>query len=111
VQKAGVVVHAIYTGGGRFSNSFRGQFAQSNLVMLTDGSGGYNFYEGIGAPVSFTPYLKQLDMVLHNQFLLTFAIAPSGKSKGELKPIDIRTEQHNVDLKYPKLVLVPGQPR
>jgi hypothetical protein len=50
-------------------------------------------------------------MVLHNQYLLTFAIAPSEKSKGELKPIDIRTEQHNVDLKYPKQILVPGQPK
>jgi hypothetical protein len=110
VQKAGVIVHAIYTGGDRFGRSFRGQYAQSNLVMLTDGSGGYNFFEGIGAPVSFAPYLKQLDMVLHNQFLLTVAIPPSDKAKGELRPIEIRTEQRNVELKYPKQVRVPGKP-
>lgn len=109
VQKAGVIVHAIYTGSSRLSTSFRGQFAQSNLVMLAEGSGGYNLYDGIGMPVSFSPYLKQLDMVLHNQFLLTFAIAPSEKKKGELKPIEIRTEQRDIQLKYPKLVLVPGQ--
>jgi len=109
VQKAGVIVHAIYTGGDRFARSLRGQFAQSNLVMLTEGSGGYNLYDGILAPVSFSPYLKQLDMVLHNQFLLTFAIAPSEKAKGELKPIEIRTEQRNVALKYAKLIRVPGK--
>jgi hypothetical protein len=109
VQKAGVVVHTIYTGGDRFGRSFRAQYAQSNLIMLTDGSGGYNFFEGLGSPVSFSPYLKQLDMVLHNQFLLTFAIAPSEKSKGELKPIEVRTEQRNVDLKYSKQIRVPGR--
>ena len=109
VQKAGVIVHTIYTGGDRFGRSLRGQFAQSNLVMLTEESGGYNFFEGLSAPISFSPYLKQLDMVLHNQFLLTFTIAPSEKAKGELKPIEIRTEQRNVELKYPKQIRVPAR--
>jgi hypothetical protein len=109
VQKGGVEVHAIYTDGVHFGETLRGQFAQSNLVMLTDGSGGYNFFEGVSTPVSFTPFLKQLDMVLHNQYLLTFAIDRSKKAKGELRPIEIRTEQHNVDFKYPKQVLVPGE--
>ena len=109
VQKAGVIVHAIYLGGGRFARSIRGSYAQSNLVMLTEGSGGYNLYDGLLPPVSFSPYLKQLDMALHNQFLLTFAIEPSGKPKGELKSIEIRTEQRNIQMKYPKQILVPGQ--
>ena len=109
VQKAGVTVHAIYLGGGRSARSIRGSYAQSNLVMLTEGSGGYDLYDGLLPPVSFSPYLKQLDMALHNQFLLTFAIEPSGKPKGELKSIEIRTEQRDIQMKYPKQVLVPGQ--
>ena len=108
-QKAGVIVHAIYTDGVRFGETLRGQFAQGNLVELTDGSGGFNFFEGISTPVSFSPYLHQLDMVLHNQYLLTAGIPPSNKSKGELRPLEIRIEQHNVQLKYPKQVFVPGQ--
>jgi hypothetical protein len=109
-QKAGVVVHAIYTDGGpRFGETLRGQFAQTNLVQLTDGSGGYNFFEGVSTPVSFAPYLKQLDMALHNQYLLTFAIERSKKEKGELRSIEIRTEQRNVQFKYPKQVLVSGR--
>jgi hypothetical protein len=108
-QKAGVVVHTIYTDGVRFGETLRGQFAQGNLVELTDGSGGFNFFEGVSTPVSFSPYLKQLDMVLHNQYLLTVGIARSNKAKGELRPLEIRTEQHNVQLKFPKQVLVPGQ--
>jgi hypothetical protein len=107
-QETGVVVHTIYTDGVRFGETLRGQFAQDNLVQLTEQSGGFNFFEGISTPVSFSPYLNQLSMVLHNQFLLTFAIPRSSKSKGELRSINIRTEQHNVELKYAKQILVPG---
>jgi hypothetical protein len=108
-QKAGVVVHTIYTDGVRFGETLRGQFAQDNLVQLTEQSGGFNFFEGISTPISFSPYLKQLDMVLHNQYLLTVAFPPTNKSKGELRSLEIRTEQHNVQLKYPKQILVPGK--
>ena len=108
VEKAGVVVHAIDTGGVRLGDSIRGEFAEGNLAQLTAGSGGYNLFDGITAPVSFSPYLKELDMALRNQYRLTFAIEPSNKSKGEIRDIKIRTEQHNVDLRYAKQVLVPG---
>ncbi len=107
-QRAGVVVHAIYTDGVRFGETLRGQFAQDNLVQLADQTGGFSFFEGISTPVSFAPYLNQLDMLLHNQYLLTVSFQPSGKERGELRPIEIRTEQKNVTLKYPKQVFVPG---
>ena len=107
-QKGGVVVHTIYTDGVRFGETLRGQFAQDNLVQLTDQSGGFNFFEGIATPVSFAPYLNQLNMVLHNQYLLTVAIPRTDKRKGELRPLELKLEQRNVELKYPKQVLVPG---
>ena len=110
-QKGGVVVHAIYTDGVRFGETLRGQYAQTNLVELTNQSGGYNFFEGISTPVSFSPYLNQLNMVLHNQYLLTVAIAPSDKKNGELRPLELKLEQRNVELKYPKLIRVPGESR
>jgi len=104
IQKAGVVVHTIYAGAGvRFGESLRGQFAQGNLEKITSASGGYGFFQGTTAPVSFSPYLKQLDAVLRNQYHLTFT-APNTKEKGELHEIDIRVEQPNVELKYPKQV-------
>jgi hypothetical protein len=107
-QKAGIEVHAIYTAGANFDESMRGQFAQGNLVQLAEDSGGYNLFEGVSTPMSFSPYLKMLDTALRHQYRLTFTIEPSGKAKGELRDIKIRTEQHGVDLRYPKLVLVPG---
>ena len=107
-QKAGVVVHAIYTDGASFDESMQGQFAQGNLAQLAEGSGGYNLFEGVSTPMSFSPYFKQLDTALRHQYRLTFAIEPSNKAKGELREITIRTEQHGVHLRYPKQVLVPG---
>jgi hypothetical protein len=107
-QKAGVEVHAIYTAGGSFDQTLRGQFAQGNLVQLAEDSGGYNLFEGVSTPMSFAPYLKLLDTALRHQYRLTFTIEPSNKAKGELREIKIRIEQHGVELRYPKLVLVPG---
>lgn len=108
-QKSGVVVHSIYAGGRRLGRTFRGMIAQSNLGELTSDSGGEAFFQGIEMPIAFAPYLKQLDMILKNQYLLTFTTAPSAKAKGELRSIHIRTEQRNVKLWYPHEVLVPGK--
>ena len=58
MQKAGVVIHTIYTGGRlSFDESLRGQNAQDNLVKITDASGGYGFFEGIAAPVRSALFL------------------------------------------------------
>ena len=108
VQKAGVEVHAIYTAGASFDESTGGEFAEGNLMQLAESSGGYNLFEGVSTPMTFTPYLRLLDVVLRHQYRLTFAIEPTNKTSGEFRAITIRTEQHHVDLRYPKLVWVPG---
>ena len=111
VQKAGVVVHTVYTGSSiRFAETFRGQYAQSNLEELTSGSGGFGFYEGISPPVSYHPFLQQLNQVLQNQYVLTFSMPVREKKNGELRGIDVHIEQRNLEIKYPKQVFVPGQP-
>jgi len=108
IQRAGVVVYAIYFNGGVFDQSMSGEIAQGNLRELTQESGGYNLFDGVSMPMSYSSYLRQLQTALRHQYRLTFDIAPIGKAKGELREIKIRTEQHHVDLKYPKQVFVPG---
>ncbi len=111
VQKAGVVVHTVYTGSSiRFAATFRGQYAQANLEELTSGSGGFGFYEGISPPVSYHPFLQELNQVLQNQYVLTFRMPVREKKNGELRGIDVHIEQRNLEIKYPKQVFVPGQP-
>lgn len=109
VQRAGVNVHSIYVGPLRLGLSFFGMIAQGNLGQLTSDSGGDAFFQGLSTPVSFKPFLEQLNMILQNQYLVTFEVPASTKPKGDLRPISIRTEQAHVRLLYPHRVLVPGK--
>lgn len=109
-QKAGVIIHTLYaTGVGRVSrSSFRVSYGQSNLAKLADGTGGEAFFQGLLTPISFAPFLQQLEMVLKNQYFLTFTAERSKKEKGELRSFHVRTEQRNVEISHEDRILVPG---
>jgi hypothetical protein len=110
-QKAGIMIHTLYArGGGREGrNLFRVNYGQSNLAQMADGTGGEAFFQGLETPISFTPYLEQLDMVLHNQYILTFTTPRSLKKNGELRGFKVSTEQHNVEISAARYVWVPGR--
>ena len=108
VTKARAVVHTLYAGSAGFGASFRGNIAQGNLDQITAESGGKSFFEGVSAPVAFAPFLNRLEMILRNQYLLSFTTARSSERNGELRSIRIRTEQHNAIISAPKEVFVPG---
>jgi hypothetical protein len=109
VLKSGVLVHTIYTGGFRLAESpFLQNIAWQNLTRISGDSGGEQFFQGFETPVDFTPIFHQLDAVLNNQYLLTFATPQSKKKNGELRRIDIVVEQHNVKVSHASQVFVPG---
>jgi hypothetical protein len=73
-QRAGVPVYSIYFGdsgirGGR--SSFSGQ---SYLSQLAQATGGVAFYQGIGNPVSLSPYLKQFQNAVAETYVATFPV-------------------------------------
>jgi hypothetical protein len=108
-QTSGVVIHSIYTGGPRLANSpFRMEVAWRNLDQLTGGTGGQTFFQGSETPVDFVPIFRQLDAVLKNQYLLTFTTPRSEKKNGEMREIQVRTEQRDVKLYHVNQVFVPG---
>jgi hypothetical protein len=109
-QKAGIIIHSLFaTGVGRLSrNFFRVNLGQSNLAQLTDGTGGEAFFQGTLTPISFAPFLAELDIVLKNQYWLTFSTARSKKAKGELKSFRVRSELRDVEISAAEKVLVPG---
>lgn len=109
-ETAGIMIHTLYsTGVGRVArNLFRSNLGQSNLSKITDATGGEAFFQGLQTPISFGPYLQQLDVVLRNQYWLTFAMLRSKKAKGDLRPFHVTTEQHNVEISAPREVFVPG---
>jgi hypothetical protein len=84
-QKAGIIIHTLFANGvGRVGRMrFRISYGQSNLSQITEETGGQSFFQGFQTPISFAPYLTELDLVLKNQYLLTFATHPSKSAKGE----------------------------
>jgi hypothetical protein len=109
-QRAGVMIHTLFaTGVGRATrNSFRLNLGQSNLAKIADATGGEAFFQGFFTPVSYAPFLQQLDMVLKNQYWLSWATERAKKPKGELRGFKVRTEQRGVDISAADKVFVPG---
>jgi len=57
-------------------------------------------------PVSFAPYLDQLQKILDNQYLLTVSAQPGKKT--QLQNVNIDTEVAGVELASADAVWVPG---
>lgn len=108
-QTAGIMIHTLYcSGADRYGrNMFRVSYGQTNLAQLTDGTGGESFFQGLQTPISFAPYLGQLDMILRNQSFLTFEATKSKKEKGDLRGIRVRSEEKDLDISAADRVLVP----
>ncbi len=80
-----------YPNAGHISRSFfLANTAQNNLSKLCEETGGEAFYLGFSEPVSFKPYLDELQMHLNNQYLLTFA--GDGGAKGKFVGLRLMTE-------------------
>ena len=112
-QRTGTIVHTIYFPGvGRMHHNFwEANNGQNGIAKLSDETGGESFAQGTESPVSFAPYLKQLDMILHNQYFLTFTTARSKGKKGELRNFRVETEERNADISHASAVWVPGTPK
>jgi hypothetical protein len=99
-QRENVNLWSIYSPGfGHRSRSFfLSNLGQNNLSKMTDETGGETFYLGSGAPVSFKPYLDELQTHLGNQYLLTFA--GDGGSKGKYVRLQLKTELPDVEYSH-----------
>lgn len=109
-QMSGIMIHTIYASGVGYAsrNFFRVNNGQSNLARMADGTGGESFFQGTQTPISFAPFLSNLDTVLKNQYWLTFTMNRSKKAKGDLQRFRVRTELKDVEISSPDSVFVPG---
>jgi hypothetical protein len=105
-QKAGVVVYSIYyRGQGRLDRSFVAtDGGQNYLTMVSGSTGGKVYLEGFGNPVSFAPFLSDIQRKLQNQYELSFV----STAKPGLQGIRVKTSQPNTSLEYPQRVPVGG---
>ena len=72
-QRRGVAIYGFYspTFASAANRSLAGN-AQSSLLRLSNETGGLAFFQGTGAPVSFEPFIRELDVSLQKQAALTF---------------------------------------
>lgn len=97
--RAGIQVSAIYMpGAGHFAHSYwQSYWGQIYLSQIADKTGGESYYIGFtGAPVSFAPYLQDMERRLEHQYLLSFIPKPQKKSGWQ--HVRLHTEVPNVDL-------------
>jgi VWFA-related protein len=105
-QKAGVIVYSIYyRGAGRFDQNLAvTDGGQNYLTQVSGETGGKVYLEGFGNPVSFSPFLSDIQRKLQNQYELSFV----STSKPGLQPIRVKTNQPNTTLQWPARVPVGG---
>lgn len=107
-MRTGTIIHTIYAPGvGRHHrNYWQATSGQMGIAKLSDASGGESFFLGLETPVSFTPYLDQLQKILDNQYLLTVSAQPGKKT--QLQNLTIDTEVAGVELASADAVWVPA---
>ena len=104
-QRKHIVVFSIFVSSGRAArNNILSLNGQGSLGELTFNTGGYSFFQGTQTPVSFRPFLSDLQRMLSQQYLLTFVPAPV-KVSG-FRPLKISTELSGVKLLAPQQVYI-----
>jgi hypothetical protein len=107
-QKENINIWTIYSpdAGHRGRGFFRASYAQANLSQLSDETGAESYYLGFGVPVSFKPYLDEIQLHLNNQYLLTFETG--GRKKGRFERMRVVTELPGVEFLTPSGVFLPA---
>jgi len=97
-QRRSVAIYSIYAPSANSSGSLLGSNGQSCLERLSSETGGRAFFEGMGAPVSFDPFLREIDASISMQIALTYLSTHPGKGfhKLEIKPLG-----RDVEIRHP----------
>lgn len=108
--RARLVIYSIYwQDRGRAGQSEGATNAGQNLLEeVTQATGGKNFWQGMGDPVSFQPYFEELTRRFRNQYELGFTSALKGKP--EVEDLKLKLSAPGAEVDTPQKVLVaPAQ--
>jgi VWFA-related protein len=97
-QRRSVAIYSIYAPSASGSATLLGLNGQSCLQRLSNETGGRAFFEGTGAPVSFDPFLKEIDASISMQIALTYLSThpEKGFHRLEIKPLE-----PDVEIRHP----------
>ena len=98
-QRRGVAIYSIYAPSAALAgHHLLIANGQSCLKRLSDETGGYAFFQGTGAPVSFEPFLKEISATLDRQIALTYLSTHPNKGFHRL---DIKPLERDVEIRHP----------
>lgn len=98
-QRRSVAIYGFYAPtAAAEANRLLAANAQSSLLRLSNETGGHAFFQGTGVPVSFDPFIKELDISLERQAALTFL---STHMKKGFHRIEINSATPGVRVAYP----------
>lgn len=98
-QRRGVAIYGFYAPTlVAASNPSLVSNAQSSLLRLSNETGGMAFFQGTGAPVSFEPFIRELDISLQKQAALTFLSTHLDKG---FHRIEIKSSTPGVRVSFP----------
>jgi|SRR5580658_6122554 hypothetical protein len=106
--RARMTVYSIYWRNiGRLDNRMGPTDAGQNLLtQLTEATGGNNYWQGYGNPVSLQPYLEDIGRRLNNQYEVSF-MAPF-KDKPQVESFKLKLNAPGTKVDAPQQVLVLG---
>jgi hypothetical protein len=73
---------------------------QSNLLALSNATGGHFYCEGLNDPVSLRPYLEDLEQRLANQYRITF----EPRNDAGAQAVMVQTEKAGLEIIAPTRV-------
>lgn len=97
-QRRSVAIYSIYSPSAGNGGDLVGLNGQSCLQRLSKETGGVAFFQGTGAPVSFDPFIKEIDASLSMQIALTYLSTHPDKGfhRLEIKPLE-----RDVEIRHP----------
>jgi VWFA-related protein len=100
-QRRGIAIYSIWSPRQSTQNPSDPliSYGQSALARLSDETGGRAFYQGSIAPVSFTPFLKDLSILFERQFALTYL---STHMKKGYHRVEVSSTNPDVRVEHPK---------
>src|SRR5947207_3813116 len=97
-QRRSVAIYSIYAPSAAAVPQLLAANGQSCLEKLSDETGGAAFFQGTGAPVSFDPFLKEINASLGRQIALTYLSTHTAKGFHKL---DIKPLERDIEIRHP----------
>jgi VWFA-related protein len=97
-QRRAVPIYSIFVPPAAPSLQAFALNGQSCLQRLSDETGGRAFFQGTAAPVSFDPFLKEINLLMSLQLAYTYRSTHPGKGFHKL---DVKPLEGNVEIRHP----------